>query len=505
MASEGRKLLQGGYVLTMDPALGEMADADVLIEGDRIALVAPHISAGDAEIIDARGTIVMPGFIDCHRHMWQTQLRALTADWSLYDYSSRIRSIYSSFYDPDDAYLGCYAGFLDAINAGITTIIDHSHIMNSPDHADEVVRAFTDSGIRGVLCYGMFGNPAVHEKVSLGRFLPPAWHFDDVRRLRTRYFSSDDGRVMLGIALTEAEFFPMEYSRREIALARAIGARRISAHCGLGAMSAHTRYVLRLHRAGLLGPDFHFVHGWSLTDHELRLLADSGACLVCTPETELQMGMGFPVTSRVLAAGGRAGLGIDIVSNQSADMFTQMRLNLQVQRALENEEMNRKGLMPTAIRMKAGDILKVATSGGARAAGLDGITGSLTPGRQADIIMIRADRAGMVPLVNPVGAVVMSAGVGDVDSVFIAGVPVKRGGALIGVDWPSVSARLARSSKKIIAGGAGKGFSQGEAVMRAVFPIDAKTALLSRIGGLIMRSPFTSLQNAVTNYFLKMY
>ena len=485
-----RMLIKGGRVLTMDPPPGDRGRADILIENGLIRDVAPAIDHPDAEILDAADMIVMPGFVDCHRHMWQTQLRAMTADWSLFDYSSRIRSIYSSFYDPEDAYLGCYAGFLEALNAGVTTIVDHAHIMNSPDHADETVRAFQDAKIRGILCYGLFNNPKPDDPVSFDVFNPPAWRFDDALRVRRDLLAPDDGRVRFGLALTETEWFPLELTRRELDLARELGAARISAHVGLGAMSRHTRFVERLARAGLLGPDLLCVHGWSLTDRELKHLADCGASVVTTVETELQMGMGFPALSRVLAQGGRAGIGVDIVSNQSADMFTQIRLILAVQRALENEDLARRNMMPEKIRLKARDLLEAATIGGAGAAGLDNRTGSITPGKEADIIMIRSDAVNMTPTLDPVNTVVMCANVGDVDTVLVAGEPVKRGGRLLGVDWPCISSMLRQSSEKILNQGREKGFDRAETLVNEIFPLTPQAARVSRIAALLMRVPF---------------
>ena len=171
-----------------------------------IKSIGTSLESGSAEVIDARDRIVMPGFVDCHRHMWQNQLRAITADWSLFDYSARIRSVYTSFYDPDDAYLGTYAGYLEAINAGVTTIVDHSHIMNTPEHADEVVRATLESGMRSILCYGMYGNAKPDEILTPAVLMSPEWHYDDAKRIKSKYFTSDYGRVMMGVALTEAEF-----------------------------------------------------------------------------------------------------------------------------------------------------------------------------------------------------------------------------------------------------------------------------------------------------------
>jgi cytosine/adenosine deaminase-related metal-dependent hydrolase len=501
---QNRMIITNGRVLTMDMAIGDFERADILIVDGKIERIAPQIEPAGCEVIDAGGMIVLPGFVDCHRHMWQTQLRAITADWSLFDYSARIRSIYSSFYTPEDVYLGMYAGFLEAIHVGVTTIVDHCHIMNSSDHSDEAVRAFHDAKIRGILCYGLFGNPAPQDRITLKTFLSPEWHKDDIRRLRKNRFTSSEARVQLGVALTELEFFPMELTRSEIEFARSVNAARISSHVGLGAMSKHTALVKRLSKAGLLGKDLLFIHGSSLTDEELKILAASRCGVITTPETELQMGMGIPVFARVLAQGGLAGLGIDIVSNQSADMFTQMRLALQVQRALENESLAKKGIMPRTIRLSTRKILEMATIGGARAIGLDNVMGSITPGKWADLILIRTDTVNMVPINDPVGAVVLSANAGDIDTVLVAGEILKRKGELVGVDWPGIAEQLTKSRDRIRGGAERKGFEQGERVMADnVFPLDDRSALRAKVGGLILRMPLPFVHRAIINSLLE--
>ncbi|MGD0355228.1 MAG: amidohydrolase family protein [Dehalococcoidia bacterium] len=496
MAEKSRMLIKGGTLVTMDPTRGVLKNASIFIEDGIIMSIGPNLAIEDAEVIDAQSMIIMPGFVDCHRHMWQSQLRAITANWSLYDYSARIRSVYSSFYDADDAYLGTYAGFLEALNAGVTTIVDHSHIMNTPEHADEVVRAFTESGMRGILCYGMYGNAKPEERLTPAVLMSPKWHYDDARRIKTKYFNSAVGHVQMGIALTEADFFPMELSQRELGFAREIGAKRISAHVGMGAQNKWTRYIERLNRAGLMGEDILFIHGWSLTDYELKLCAKYGAAVINTPETELQMGMGYPVTWRLLSFGGRTGIGIDIVSNQSADMFTQIRLNMGIQRALQNDALYKAGRMPKVITPTTLQLLEIATIKGAEAIGLDKNTGSLTPGKEADLIMLRTDDINMFPVNNPVNSIIMAANVGNIDTVMIRGRVLKKNGKLVGVDIKNVMEKLLKSQEKIIAGGAMKGFAQGEAIMNNVFPLNAGMAFMVWLAAMVVRSPFKKLQDA---------
>ena len=441
-----RLLIRNGRVLTMDEALGDLDPADVLIEDGVIAAVGPKLDAPGAEILDATGMIVAPGFVDTHRHVWQTQLRTVAADWSLFDYFARMRSIYGSFYEPEDAWLGNHVGALEALAAGITTIVDHCHIINSPAHADRAVAGLRDAGIRGVFCYGFYPNPSQH---PFAMSLDPGWRLDDARRVRREHFADARAPLRMGIAPSEVEAMPLDAIRREMELARELGAQRISCHVAMGAYDRGRRIVEQLAADGLLADDVLLVHGSSLTDDELDAVARAGAGISATPETELQMGMGHPVTARALARGVPTSLGIDIVSNYSGDMFAQMRLQLQAQRGLDHAG---RTAPPREVGLRARRVLELATRGGARVAGLDDLVGRLTPGRQADVVLTRADGVHMVPAVDPVASLVLYANAGDVDTVLVGGRVVKRGGRLVGVDWPELAERLIRSSERVRAG-----------------------------------------------------
>jgi len=485
-----RILIKGACVLTMDANLGDFAQADVLVEGGKIVQVGLGLKVEDAKVINARGKILMPGFVDCHRHMWQTQLRGITADWSLFDYSVGIRSVYSSFYESEDAYLGCYAGFLEALNAGTTTIVDHCHIMNSPEHSDAAVKAFKDAGMRGIFCYGLFNNPKPDDTVVTDALIePPQEMLKDVRRVKKEHFSAVDDLVTMGLGMIETEWFPMEYTRWQVNLAREIGAHKISSHVGMAALSQRTWYIDRLHRAGLLGPDFLFIHGSGLSDSDLKLIADAGASVISTPDTDLQMGMGYPVLPRLMDAKVKGGLGIDIASNNSADMFTQIRLCLQVQRSLENYKLEESGIAPKVINRKVRDFLEIATIGGARALSLDSKIGSITPGKDADLILIRTDTVNMVPVIDPVASVAFYANVGDVDTVMVQGKILKQNGQLVGADWPETARKLKESSDRIVGNGRAKGFEAPQKIMEMIFPLTSVTAFQARIVGTIMRVP----------------
>jgi len=484
-------LIRGGHLLTMDAGLGERPNTDVLIDDSRIVGVGSDIAPPDgAEVIDASRHIVLPGFVDTHRHMWQTQLRGEMTDATLLDYVALIRGIYSACYEPEDVYIGILAGYLDALNAGTTTLIDHCHIMNSAAHTDAAVRAFRDSGAGGVFCYGLFPNPERGKPDTLSRIInPPARLWDEARRVRaTQFGPANDDRIRWSVSLTELEFFPLKYSLREIDFARELDAHKISAHVGLGEASAHTRWVERLYKAGELGDDLLMVHGWSLTDKELGYMVETGATLSVTPDTELQMGMGFPAFKRFADVGGRPGLGIDIVSNQSSDMFSQMRLGLQSIRGRENEALARKGLVPSVLNTTTAQILRAATIDGAHALGLEDEVGSIAVGKRADLILIRNDDINMAPAGNAAAAVVHYANVGNIDTVIADGVVRKRAGQLVGHDIPAVVGELLESSERVLS--RAKSFDRDERKrqVRGIFPTDRRSSLEQQLAARIFRS-----------------
>jgi cytosine/adenosine deaminase-related metal-dependent hydrolase len=331
--------------------------------------------------------------------------------------------------------------------------VDHGDCIASPEHADEMIRALEESGLRTVFCYGMagLGNFEPGKPLDLTGAIPsPEWHFEDARRVRETRLSSDDGLVTFGIAMNELEGFPLEFSQQEIEFAREIGANLIGLDAAMGPISGDAKYVLKLANAGLLGPDMLVIHGPSLTDEELDRIAEAGAAVAAAPENELQTGLGFPVAGRALARGANAGLGIDTVAGYRGDLFTQMRFALQAERVRQSEVLAREGLAPRRNKIAAREMLELVTLGGARAVGLEAKVGSLTPGKQADVVLIRADRIGLAPVNDPVNTIVVQASAADVDSVFVAGKPVKRGGQLLNVDLPRVLRQLEASRDHLL-------------------------------------------------------
>lgn len=456
-AKRRRTLIRNAGIVSLDPDIGDLSNADILIDYDRIAAIGQAIDGGDAEIIDATGMIASPGFVDTHRHVWQTQLKGVAADWSLFDYVCLMRTMYCVSYAAEDAYLGNYVGALEAINAGITTLVDHSHLQIDADFSDNLVKGLTDAAVRGIFCYGVYRNPKFapgDPKLDPAKIVADIagpledFHRSNAARVRETFFPSNDGLLRFGIASSEYTIFgDAKPVIEELLWSRTLEPARVSIHIGMGINEAF-RIVPMLHEQKLLGDDLLFVHGAHLTDTDLRLLAHHGGWLSSTPETELQMGMGFPVVERVLDSGRAPSLGIDIVSNFAGDMFAQMRLMLQALRFRHFESDG--GTLPTSPRFACRRILEAATLGGARVLGLDHEIGSISVGKKADIILTRTDGINVSPVNDMVAALVLYADVGDVDSVWVDGTALKRGGLLTGVDWPGLERRLRRSRDAIM-------------------------------------------------------
>ena len=421
--SSKRMLFKNGCVLSLDPKVGNFRQADVLVEGSRIAAVGPNLQAGDAESIDASNMIVMPGFIDTHRHIWEGILRNIGTDVPLEgdaSYLAFVLNVLAPAYRPEDAYVGDLVGLLGAIDAGITTILDWSHIQATREHADAVIRALQESGLRAVFAYGY-----------------PWWKYpepnqdDWIRDVAKQYFSSKDQLLTLGLAPAGPEFTPFEMAKSQWQLAREVGA-HITVHVGVGTAGQHGK-LGEMGKAKLLGPDTTYIHCTTLSDEEIQMIVDTGGTFSLACPVEMMMGHGMPPTQRFLDRGLRPSLSVDVETNVPNDMFTQMRSVLSLQHALLfDQKLQGKANVPTPLTTR--DLLEFATLEGARANGLEDKTGSLTPGKEADIIMLRTDRPNIFPINDPIGAVVWGMDTSNVDSVFVAGKALKRNGELLGVD-----------------------------------------------------------------------
>ncbi|MEU9125326.1 amidohydrolase family protein [Streptomyces sp. NPDC048506] len=405
-----RLLVTGGRVLTMDPALGELPTADVLVEGGRISEIRPAIDAdGVHERIDAHGCLVLPGFIDTHRHMWQAALRGSGADQTLAQYFTTVLHTQAPRLTADDLNLGNLLSALGALDAGVTTVQDVSNVAKpTEEHTDALLDALTGSGLRSVFAYG-------HGTAG------------DARRVRSRRLHTKDALVTMAL---NAEAGSDDATRRNGALADELDL-PTALHVRGGSP------VSRLRRLGVLRPGTVFIHGTGMAAGELELVRDSGGALSIAPAIEMTMGHGLPPFAAAATAGLRPGLSVDVEVAAPSDMFTQMRAALQVGRfaVLQGHA------DPAAPLLTARQVLEFATIGGAETLGLADRTGSLTPGKQADLIVLRTDRPGVAPVYDPVAAVVSAMDRADVDTVIVDGRILKRAGRLLHAGLPGLLAR----------------------------------------------------------------
>jgi cytosine/adenosine deaminase-related metal-dependent hydrolase len=351
------------------------------------------------EVLDATGCIVIPGFVDTHRHMWEGIIRGYAAQDTLEDYFQRVLFGIGPELTPDELGLGEALSAQAALDAGITTVQDTSDIHESPERTDAIVAALQDSGLRAVFAYGL-SRPWVS---AHGSAFP-----DDVHRVRAALLPDDDALVTMALETRNGDD---DAERHNAALARELDVR--TAH--------HVRASIlpsRLRRLGALRPGTTFVHGNGLGADELEVIADSGGSLSIAPVVEMAMGLGFPMVSEALAVPGlTVTLSVDVEVTSPTDMFTQMRLAYLAARSAS-----------TAFGPTLREALGWATINGARALGIGDRTGSITPGKRADLLLLRADSPGVAPVTDPYSAVVLQMDRAHVDTVMVDGVVHRRHG-----------------------------------------------------------------------------
>ena len=409
-------VLRAGTIITMDQALGDFARGDVHIHGKHIVEVGRNLRApASAEVIDATGTILIPGFVDCHRHSWSAQFRRIIPDGLIANYMSTTHQGFAPYYRPHDMYVGNLMTMLGCIDAGITCVIDNSHNSRSAAHSDAAVEALFDSGIRAVHASGppQFGT------------WDNQWPAD-LARLQKKYFTSEDQLVTLRAFANP--------NRENWAFARGLGLK-------IHADGISSEQIEAFAKENLLGPDFTFNHASGLTDAAWRLVRETRCNVdVCT-RSDAQYGLGNGASAGVggfqkaLDFGVEPGFSVDNETSYSTDMFGEMRAAFFVQRALAtNRRVNKDPDAPKPVTVR--QVLQCATVNGAKCAALLDKCGTITPGKEADIVMIRADQMNVYPLNNAVGTVVQGADVRNVDTVIIGGAIRKRRGALVGVNMP---------------------------------------------------------------------
>ncbi len=437
-----RTLIRNATILSMDPRIGEVAGGDVLIEGRRISAVGENLDATDAETIDARGTILLPGLINAHMHTWQTALRGLGGNWGGRAYFEIVHETLAPRYRPEDMYVATLVGAWGQMEAGVTTLFDWCHNNPTPAHTDASVDALFDSGIRALFGHG---TPKPKPRAGAPHYSQIPHPRSEVKRLRTGRLSDDDGRVTLAMAILGADYSPLEITLHDMRLAREYGLLS-SAHIWGDARRKTPGGYRALAREGVLGADHNLVHCNYVADEELRVILDAGASITATPAAEMQTNRGASVCGRVSALGGRPSIGVDLETYVAGNMLHAARHALQVQRIFDNQRLDAATYRAPALSFSARDALAWATINNAHAMGMADAIGSITPGKQADLILIRKDDLNMAPAEDAASAVVFHAERSNVEAVFIAGKKVKEGKRLL-VD----PGRIAKAKERLLA------------------------------------------------------
>ncbi|TWT15402.1 amidohydrolase family protein [Reyranella sp. CPCC 100927] len=426
-------LIKDACILSMDPQIGDLDRGDILIDGDRIVAVERNITAPNAAVVDGSGRLVMPGLVNAHIHTWEYQLRGIGSDWvGIRDYHGNMHKNLATRYQARDVYLGNLLGALNQIRNGTTTIMDWCHILRDADMTDAAIDALEESGIRAVFARGTVKPP---EKAGEVPYYKKPFPREEIHRLRTGRFASDDRLVTLAMAILGPDWGEYDVAAHDIRLAREYGLINSAHTYGRKGKRVVEDGMPRLAKEGLLGPDHNIAHGNCFSEDELKIVLDAGCTITATCLTEALNYEQPAMLGRMVKFGAMPSLGTDCDPYFNSSMLWVTRHAFQEQRAMDNRSLREAGQWPAATQhaTRTRDAVAWATIGGAKALRLDHKIGSLTPGKQADLIMI--DTRGMnifpaLPGGDPAHVVVMYAETADIENVMIAGTFVKRSGKL---------------------------------------------------------------------------
>ncbi len=464
-----RYVIRKGYVLTMEPgtpgansSFGEFIEGDVLVEGKTIKAIGRNLQAGNATEIDARGKVVMPGFIDTHHHQAWTAIRSAIPDSILINDGTGTASAEQNYFEhvlagptgttgfarhyrPEDVYVSELFAGLSQLDAGVTTVLDISQIHHSPQHSDAAIQALRDTGRRAKLGYfESAGNVA-------GNQYP-----QDATRL-AGILSSDDlvgfimgGEVYLGEPTYSAAWAIGRQLHAQIAahILSPFGIRPILDDLAAGTGGVNNDIAL--------GPDNLFIHMTGMSDAGWNGVKNSGAQVSIAFPIEMNMRHGMPPIVKMQQLGLEPSLSTDVETNMTADFFTQMRSAMTMQRLVINQAVLNTGDFVTFPNgtwppfpaglpplLNARDVLRFATLNGARHLRLDSKTGSLKVGKEADIIILDGTHLNVFPMNNVPGAVVTMMERANVETVIVAGKIRKWNGSLLDADVNRLRSGLA--------------------------------------------------------------
>jgi 5-methylthioadenosine/S-adenosylhomocysteine deaminase len=424
-----KKLIKGGRIVSMDATVGDFAKGDVLIDGDRIVAVGQRIEADADEVHDAADMIVMPGLVNAHLHTWQTGLRSIGAGWTGPDYHRLMHGNMATRFNAEDNYVATLVGALEQLSGGVTTLFDWCHNLTSLEMAERSVDGLEQSGIRAVFGHGTAKPLAGEGAIPFTHQPHPRERLEALRKTR---FAANDRCVTLAAAILGPQFSTPEVTQHDFRMARDLALLSSSHAARRPQDRVSPRGYFIPAEFGLLDAAHNVVHGNYLSDEELKLVVDSGASVTVTSLIELHVHTADPVTGRLRALGSMPSLGVDSIPAANSDLFTEMRLAMMYQRALEHRANYQKGNGPLEkLPVRSREALEWITIGGARALRMEHLVGSLTPGKKADIILIGMKALNLFPVHDPVHTVVQQANASNIDTVFVDGELRKKAGVLL--------------------------------------------------------------------------
>jgi cytosine/adenosine deaminase-related metal-dependent hydrolase len=481
-APGNRYVIRGGAVMSMDPKVGDFPVADVLVDGKKIVAVGPNLGnvGGSTGVIDATGRIVMPGFIDTHHHQFETALRSWLADGVLIDdgsgspsgsrtYYENILLKFAPVYRPQDVYINEVFAGLSQLDDGVTTVHDVSQIHHTPAHSDSAIQALIDTGRRAA--FGYFEGAGQGVVINTPGYAYP----QDATRIINQWFGGKNKNIssngLVHMIMGGEVYLSDATTQQSWTLGRQLGL-QIAAH--ILSPFGITPTLDKLASAGGLngikiGPDNLFIHMTGQSDTSWQVVHDQGAQVSIAFPIEMNMRHGIPPIFKMQQLGMEPSLSVDVECTMTADFFTQMRVAMNMQRMVANQRILEKNANGTKIEtlndsfyppfpdqwptpdpkipqlLTTRDVLRFGTMNGAKALGLDKTVGSLTPGKEADIIILDATALNVAPLNHVPGAVVSLMDRTNVESVIVAGKIRKWKGQLLGVNLDNLRSQLVAS------------------------------------------------------------
>ena len=419
-----RLLIECGWIVSVDRSIGDLKDAKILIEDDKIVEIGANISVPADETLDASNLIVMPGLINAHLHTWQTGTKSIGSEWVSPDYHKNMHSNMATRFTAEDTYLGNLMGALNQIDNGTSTILDWCHNLRDSEMAERAVDGLEESKIRAVFGHGTAKPPAAEGETPYTHLRHPR---DRLENLRNTRLSTNDGLVTLAMAILGPDFGSFEVAVQDLQLARELDLLS-TAHVWHGynrnlPEDEHVKDAhLKLGEMGLLSPSHNIVHGCYLPEDQVRYIIDQGCSVTSTVMCEMHGHGVFPLTSIVREMGAMPSIATDTNTLVAEDMFGEIRGALFAMRFQISQQAKFEGAYPLkTIPVNSREALEWATIGGAKALRMDDKIGSLSPGKKADIVMLRTTDTNLFPVHDPVFAITDLATGANVENVMIDG------------------------------------------------------------------------------------